>query len=91
MLKAMRNHLENAELQQSACGALRGLAFDANLNVKLVSAGAIDDVLRAMRTHPAHAEIQAEACGVLWILTLQEGSWASKNKRSGCLGCVLIV
>lgn len=64
--QAMKDFPLHRDLQRCACGAVRNLACDDDVNKTLVvKAGGIPAVIAAMRSHPHDAKLQEHAIGGL--------------------------
>ena len=52
-------------IQGKGCDALRGLAIDADNNIKIGEQGGINVILESMRTHKSDEEVQAKGSDAL--------------------------
>ena len=83
VIARMRQHPSVVMEQRNGCGALCGLAWDAE-NKKLIGAtGGIEVVLAAMKQHPSEAGVQGNGCAALGDLPLNN---AENQKLIGAAG-----
>jgi len=74
VMAAMAAHQMAVELQQEACWALRNLAADDNVAVKIAESGGIERVVVTMVAHPSAVQVQKCACGALVNLSQKKRS-----------------
>jgi len=65
LVQAMGEHGASAAVQQHACAALRNLALNDAIRVKMAALGGIEALVQAIGAHGASASVQEEACGAL--------------------------
>ena len=87
ILRAMRGHGGDAEVQAQGCGAFRNLAVkNADNKVKIGEAGGIEAILGAMRGHEGDAEVQKQGCRALCNFALNSGANKALMRDHGGLG-----
>ena len=65
VLKDMRQHPEDAKVQEKGCKALGSLAVNADNKVKIRAEGGVEAIVQAMGGHLGSEEVQEVGCGAL--------------------------
>ncbi|EGD79791.1 hypothetical protein PTSG_10776 [Salpingoeca rosetta] len=68
IIKAMKMHSSNGDVQEKGCAALWNLAENDDNVVSIASKGGIDVVIAAMKMHSSNSGVQVQGCGALWKL-----------------------
>jgi len=83
VLKDMRQHPEDAKVQEKGCKALNRLAFNANNKVKIGAGGGVEAIVQAMGGHRGDKEIQKNSCCALLNLGRSNRDIQQRIKRAG--------
>ena len=62
VLKDMRQHPEDAKVQEKGCKALMSLALKADNAVKIVAGGGVEAIVQAMGGHRGSEGVQRDGC-----------------------------
>jgi hypothetical protein len=79
VLKDMRQHPEDAKVQEKGCKALANLAVNAGNAVKIGAGGGVEAIVQAMGGHRGSEGVQREGCEAMRFLAINEGL-----QRRGC-------
>eukprot|EP00747_Dinoflagellata_sp_TGD_P103108 gnl/TRDRNA2_/TRDRNA2_168864_c0_seq1.p1 gnl/TRDRNA2_/TRDRNA2_168864_c0~~gnl/TRDRNA2_/TRDRNA2_168864_c0_seq1.p1 ORF type:complete len:114 (-),score=19.19 gnl/TRDRNA2_/TRDRNA2_168864_c0_seq1:220-561(-) len=71
LLKALRDHPSDVQVQRQACGALGTLVDDASNRFILISMAGVHEIVVALKVHSADREVQYHCCAAL--ITISEG------------------
>ena len=83
VLKDMRQHPEDAKVQEKGCWALGYLALNADNAVKIGAEGGVEAIVQAMGGHSGSKDVQEKGCGALWTLGQSTGDIQQRIKRAG--------
>ena len=83
VLKDMRQHPEDAKVQEKGCKALAGLALNADNTVKIGAGGGVEAIVQAMGGHRGSEWVQSDGCSALWILGRSNRDIQQRIKRAG--------
>ena len=94
-MKAINTHIDNADVCENGCWALRNMTFNngktANKNSKSTNemldenqvnagtVGGIEAVVKAVNTHIDNADVCEQGCGALWNMTCNNGKNTDKT------------
>ena len=65
VLKDMRQHPEDAKVQEKGCKALADLALNADNTVKIGAGGGVGAIVQAMGGHRGREDVQRQGCWAL--------------------------
>jgi len=75
VVNAMKNHPNEAAIQEKACSALTAMASaDGEREVSFAASGAISAIVCAMQAHVSDATVQKEACRALHSIAAKGGA-----------------
>ena len=75
VVNAMKNHPNEAAIQEKACSALTAMASaDGEREVSFAASGAISAIVCAMQAHVSDATVQKEACRALQSIAAKGGA-----------------
>ena len=83
IVRNMRQHSQNAEVQQQGCNCLYNLAYVPDNKVKIREEGGIEVILEALRQHSGHAMVQQHGCNALGSLAFSNADNKVKIGEEG--------